>query len=148
MTLPRVARILLPLLLGTALVLALTLLPGRRAAERPEPLRRETVTAAGSRVVFELAAAPPLTMTATPLRLRLTDARGAPLTGAAVDCDLTMPAMPMPQNRPPLHEEAAGVYAGEALFTMAGAWRASFVIRRPDGRSEQAVFDIGEVKLR
>ena len=86
--------------------------------------------------VITFAAAPLVSMSATPFRLELKGADGLPQAGASVRCDLTMPAMAMPENRPELREVAPGIYAGEAIFTMAGAWQAAFAVERPEWGKE------------
>ncbi len=148
MIMTKVARIVLPLLFGTALALGLVVLTGGRPESPREPLKLEATGPAGGRARFELGVAPPRTMTPTSMQLELTAGGGAPLTGAEVACDLTMPAMPMPVNRPRLRESRPGVYVGEAIFTMAGDWEASFDIRLPGGGSGRLVFAIEEVRLR
>jgi hypothetical protein len=147
MTMTTAARIALPLLIGTVLALGLVVFAGGRSEPR-DPLRLETAGPAGGRARFELGSAPPRTMTPTPMQLELTTADGAPLTGAEVECDLTMPAMSMPVNRPQLRESTPGVYACEAVFTMAGDWEATFDIRLPDGEHRRLVFALGEATLR
>lgn len=101
----------------------------------------------GGKAILNLAAAPLITMTPTPFHLMLTDVTGAPINGVEVSCDLTMPAMPMPENRPAIHEKD-DAYWGEAIFTMAGAWQATFNVRMPDGRLELLIFDIDRVLLK
>lgn len=101
----------------------------------------------GGRAILSLDADPLRTMTPTPFHLVLTDEAGDPITGAEVRCDLTMPAMPMPENSPAVREEE-GSYEGEAVFTMAGAWQASFRITMPDERVATLVFDLQRVLLK
>jgi hypothetical protein len=59
----------------------------------------------------------------TVLTVRITDAVGKPVRGAAVTLRLDMPAMPMGDNVVTTHQTTAGTYAGTGRFTMAGAWR-------------------------
>lgn len=135
-----------PLLFGTAL--ALTLAIGAADSASQQPARLETAGPAGGRAVLELATSPPVTMTPVPFSLRLTDRSGAPLQGADVRCDLTMPAMPMPENRPAVKEKAPGIYSGVAIFTMAGAWQAAFDITLRDGNLQELTFTIEQVQLK
>lgn len=105
--------------------------------------------AGGGRAVLEFAAAPLTTMTPTPFTLTLMNPAGADIRQARVACDLTMPAMPMPVNRPEarwLAEE--NLYRGEAIFTMAGAWRATCEVLAPSGLPQTYRFDIPEVRLK
>lgn len=101
----------------------------------------------GGKAILNLASEPLRTMTPTPFHLVLTDSAGTPITGAEVRCDLTMPAMPMPENRPIVREKA-GFYWGEAVFTMAGDWQATFQVAIPDGRLEILIFDLERVLLK
>ena len=135
-------------ILGVLLLAFSTLLPTAMAAVAASPgTRLEMEGIGGGKAMLNLASAPLTTMTPTPFHLMLTDVTGTPITGAEVRCDLTMPAMPMPENRPELHEED-GVYWGDAIFTMAGAWQATFSVQMPDGRLEILIFDVGRVLLK
>jgi hypothetical protein len=75
----------------------------------------------------------PAPMQVTVLELTLTDAQGRPVTGAAVTMELTMPSMSMPPNRPLVYELGNGVYASQALFTMAGEWEVHALVDQPGG---------------
>jgi hypothetical protein len=97
--------------------------------------------------VLLLKEAPLVAMTRIPFELQLTDAAGTPQTGASVSCDLSMPAMAMPINRPAVAEKG-GRYRGEAIFTMAGAWRATFEILLPNGEAKTLSFDLDRVLLK
>jgi hypothetical protein len=109
--------------------------------------RLETMGPGGLRAVLSLQGDPLVAMTRIPFELLLTDAAGTALTGASVRCDLSMPAMVMPANRPAV-TETGGSYRGEAIFTMAGAWRATFEVLLPDGSSPTLVFELERVLLK
>lgn len=94
-----------------------------------------------------LAADPLKTMTAIPMRLTLTDREGNRVIGTAVRCNLTMPAMRMPENSPVMTADGEG-YRGEAIFTMAGAWRATFTVHLPPGEPDEISFDMARVLLK
>jgi hypothetical protein len=129
-----------------ALLHCLLLLPAQ-AGDRANT-RFELPAAAGGTAVLEFAAAPLVTMTVTPFRLDLKNADGTPLTGAAVHCGLTMPSMPMPENRPKVSERD-GAYVGELIFTCTqGAWRFTCVVGQPDGQQQTLAFDIPRVRLK
>jgi hypothetical protein len=83
---------------------------------------------------------PPRPMRASSFTLTLVDAQGAPVSGATVTCDMTMPAMAMPMNRPAAKEQSPGMYTAEVLFTMAGDWEAGIQVVLPDGASETFTF--------
>lgn len=101
----------------------------------------------GYRGILEFQAAPLLTMRPTPFSLILIDLAGTRTTAPLVDCDLIMPAMPMPENRPQVVTKE-DTYSGEAVFTMAGAWQAIVTFKTADGRPEKLVFDFGTVLLK
>lgn len=108
--------------------------------------RFEATEAEGYRGVLEFAADPLVTMRPTSFDLILYDPSGHRTTAPTVTADLTMPAMPMPQNRPAV-TAVGDRYTGEAIFTMAGAWRATFTIDGQTGRA-RLVFDIPRVLLK
>jgi hypothetical protein len=83
---------------------------------------------------------PPRSMREATFAITVTDPSGAPLQGAIVTCDMTMPAMPMPVNRPEAVEGDPGVYLAKVLFTMAGDWEAAVHVALPDGRAETFTF--------
>ena len=83
---------------------------------------------------------PPRSMREATFTLTVTDPSGAPLEGASVVWDMTMPAMPMPVNRPVAAEDAPGVYVARVLFTMGGDWEAAVRVALPDGRAETFTF--------
>lgn len=110
-----------------------------------------TLTAKGAEpgsAVLELATNKLVTMTPIPFRLRITDADGQAVKGAAVNCDMTMPSMKMPENRPKVAERN-GYYIGELMFTCAqGAWliRCEVVAQGQPGRTLS--FEIEGVRMR
>jgi len=129
-----------------ALLPCLLILPAQ--AENRATTRFEVPAAAGGTAVLEFAAAPLVAMTVVPFRLELKKADGTPLTGAAVRCDLTMPSMPMPENRPKVSARD-GAYVGELIFTCTqGAWRFTCVVAQPDGQQQTLAFDIPRVRLK
>jgi len=112
------------------------------------PIRLQATDAAPGKAVLELQADELVTMTAIPFRLLLTDADGRPLAGARVSCDMTMPSMTMPANRPKVIERN-GAYAGELIFTCAmGAWRIACTAEKADGSRQVATFDIDKVRMK
>jgi hypothetical protein len=72
--------------------------------------------------------------------ITVTDQAGKPVIGAQVQLDMTMPAMPMPPNRPEAVEKAPGQYATPVTFTMAGAWEALVVVTTAQGDTIQVTF--------
>lgn len=111
------------------------------------PIAIQAVDAAPGSAVLEMYADDLVTMTAIPFRLTIRDATGRPVTGAKVNCDLTMPAMTMPENRPQVAERDGG-YRGELVFTCAmGAWRISCLAEKADGSRQRMTFDIDKVRM-
>ena len=60
---------------------------------------------------------------------------------------LTMPAMAMPKNQPDLIC-TDNTCSGKAVFTMAGAWQATFGLIMKDGSHASITFDIDMVKMK
>ena len=83
---------------------------------------------------------PPQPMRKVSFAITIADREGAPVGGAAVLCDMTMPSMMMPVNRPQVSEQGSGLYVAKVLFTMAGDWQAALEITLPDGRSDTVKF--------
>jgi len=139
-----------PMTRGAALLLALLLClaTGAAAAQEKGKTRLRLPGIAGGTAELEFAAAPLVSMSAIPFRLELKGADGTAQGGATIRCDLTMPAMAMPENRPALKEVSPGVYAGKAVFTMAGAWQATFSADRPDWGREILIFEIEQVLMK
>ncbi len=94
-------------------------------------------------LIFE--AAPLRTMTEVPFQVTLEGINNARIQSAA--CDLTMPAMPMPENRPDL-SCSGNSCTGKAVFTMAGKWQATVGLIMKDGTHSSIVFDIPMVKMK
>jgi hypothetical protein len=76
---------------------------------------------------------PPAPMQQAEFLISIVDGRGRPLVGAAVSCDMTMPAMTMPPNRPKAVEQSPGLYTTPVMFTMAGDWEALIEVIPRDG---------------
>lgn len=129
-----------------ALLHGLLILPAQ--AENRATTRFELAGAAGETATLEFAAAPLVAMTVIPFRLELKNADGTPLTGAEVRCDLTMPSMPMPENRPKITERD-GAYVGEMIFTCTrGDWRFTCAVTQPDRGQHTLAFDIPRVRMK
>jgi len=132
-------------LAGIALGLAICCLPGLAPAA---PIVIPASEAGPGQAVLELYSDELVTMTAIPFRLKISDPAGGPVTGAQVRCDMTMPSMTMPENRPRVTERD-GAYGGELVFTCAmGAWRISCIAEKSDGSSQSMTFDIDQVRMK
>jgi len=93
------------------------------------------------------ASSPLKTMTEIPFRVNFgNDPDNAPVIHSAV-CSLTMPAMPMPDNHPDLVCEGSSC-TGTAVFTMAGAWRATFGLIMKNGDHTSVDFNIKMVNMK
>jgi hypothetical protein len=132
-------------LVGLALVLTLG---GAAATALAAPIRIPASDAAPGSATLELQADELVTMTVIPFRLLIRDAAGQPVTGARVSCDLTMPSMTMPENRPKVAERD-GAYGGELIFTCAmGAWRIQCLAEKSDGSRQVMTFDVEQVRMK
>jgi len=103
--------------------------------------------AAGAKATLTLSESPLLSMTPTTLHLVMNRAHGDTLLSTAAVCDLTMPAMPMPVNRPVLECNAIGCN-GEAVFTMAGAWDIACDVTFSSGKNSLFLFVIDMVQMK
>jgi YtkA-like len=85
-------------------------------------------------VTARLALSPDPAPVMKPLQLSVTlaDAGGQPIVDRAVSFDLSMPAMTMPPNRPPVTAAGDGVYEATTLLSMAGEWRLTVEIGGSD----------------
>ncbi len=114
-------------------------------------LAAETVLTAAdadkATATLTLASNPLLTMTPTDLHLTMNRAHGDTLMATSAGCDLTMPAMPMPENRPVLECGALGC-RGNAVFTMAGAWDATCDVTFSSGKTSRFLFVIDMVQMK
>jgi hypothetical protein len=132
-------------LAGRALVLAIGCAASTVIAA---PISITASDAPSGRTILELQADELVTMTAIPFRLLIRDAAGHAVTGARVSCDMTMPSMTMPENRPKVTERD-GVYGGELIFTCAmGAWRIQCLAEHSDGSRQVMTFDIEKVQMK
>ncbi len=80
-----------------------------------------------------------------PLAYRIIPDVADPFAGAIPEtllCELTMPAMAMPDNRTEARDQQ-GVFVGEMVLTMAGDWRMDCAL---DGKSYR--FEIPGVRMR
>jgi hypothetical protein len=112
------------------------------------PIRVQATTTSAGTATLELLADELVTMTVIPFRLFISDAGGRPLTGARVSCDMIMPSMPMPENRPKVTERD-GAYAGELTFTCPmGAWQINCLAKKADGSHQTMTFDIDKVRMK
>jgi hypothetical protein len=132
-------------LAGLGIGLLLGISPGVANAG---PIRLHARDAAPGSAILEFQADELVTMTPILFRLFIADASGRPLTGAKVSCDMTMPSMAMPENRPRATERD-GAYAGEMIFTCAmGAWRIACTAEKTDGSRQTVTFDIDKVRMK
>jgi len=112
------------------------------------PLRFAATEAGSRQSTLEIQSDELVTMTALPFRLVINRPDGKPLTGAKVRCDLTMPLMPMPENRPQVVERD-GAYAGEMILTCTmGDWRLACVVEDTNGVQQTVIFDIGPARMK
>jgi hypothetical protein len=97
-------------------------------------------TGAGMTVELRVDPFPPKAMQKATFTIAVTGVDGLPVSGATVFCNMTMPEMDMPLNRPEVTEMRPGTYSADALFTMAGKWQAALEIILADGRTGTFAF--------
>ena len=86
-------------------------------------------------------------MQSIPFQLEVTKGDDTPCTGLNFSSSLTMPAMPMPPNNPKVAARG-DLYSGSLVFTMAGAWQATFTAETGNGQNIVLVFDIPRVLMK
>lgn len=106
---------------------------GQNAAGEPRTFASQTVE--DLTVTLRVSPYPPVPMQRAEFSISITDGQGRPLMGAEVSCDMTMPAMSMPPNRPRAVEQSPGLYTTPVVFTMAGDWEALIEVLPRDGAS-------------
>ena len=116
--------------------LALLLLCGG-CAPRPAPPPVEALNPK-LRLALDRTPRPLRSLDPTALTVRVTDAAGRPVRGAAVSLRLDMPTMPMGDNGVTTRETMAGTYTGTGRFTMAGAWHVTVTAAKGPERATQA----------
>lgn len=79
-------------------------------------------------VTLRVSPYPPVPMRQAEFSISIRDGQGRPLADAEVSCDMTMPAMAMPPNRPKAAEQSPGVYTTPVMFTMSGEWEAQIEV--------------------
>ncbi len=99
------------------------------------------------KVLLAFADRPLKTMTEIPFAIEIFGDTGAVISDARLDISLDMPAMPMPPNHPDATWQD-DAYRGNAIFTMAGAWRVTVNIQRPGYDQKQVIFDIEQVMMK
>ena len=113
------------------------------------PLRFPASGVTPGEAVLEVQADELVTMTSIPFSLTIRDEAGRRVTGAQVQCALTMPSMVMPENRPKMVERDGGTYAGEMILTCTmGDWRMSCTATPPDATPRVMTFDIGKARMK
>lgn len=92
-------------------------------------------------VTLALTPYPPVGWQEASFDVTLTDGQGQAITDAQISLDLTMPAMPMPQNTVVAQHTSTGFYHGTGRFTMRGLWRIEVIIER-GGQKQSVMFDV------
>src|SRR5207244_6284243 len=85
----------------------------------------------GDLLVAVSAAAEPVKVGENLIRVRVRDASGAPVTGAAVSFSYTMDMPRMTIEQSSAQDRSDGIYEGRARFTMGGPWGLGVQIERP-----------------
>ncbi|AEI44245.1 FixH family protein [Paenibacillus mucilaginosus] len=109
------------------------------AAEEADPPYREF--AAGEyKVEVALPGVPAQVLRENPLAVSVRNAAGAPVSGAAVQVDITMPGMFCGTSSSELQETEPGRYTGSGIPLMPGRQTAGVTVRLPGGESLQVSF--------
>jgi YtkA-like protein len=109
------------------------------------PLRPPTHAVASQRAGLDattLSVSPePLTAgQETAFTLQVSDVTGAPVNGAQITCDYTMPAMPMPTMLVAARADGGGRYICEETLSDPGAWALSVTVTMPGASAVHTVF--------
>jgi hypothetical protein len=108
---------------------------GESGAFPPQTLGDLTVT-------LRVSPYPPAPMQQAEFSISIVDGQGRPVAGARVSCDMSMPAMAMPPNRPLAVEQSPGLYTTPVMFTMAGDWEALIEVLPTDAASGEFRFSM------
>jgi len=92
-------------------------------------------------VSLTLSPYPPVGFKQTNFDINLSDDQGQAITDATIQLDLTMPAMPMPENSFEAKHTGNGLYQATGMFTMRDLWRIEVIIQR-GGETQSAFFDV------
>jgi YtkA-like len=85
----------------------------------------------------------PEVMKPLPVKINVSRPDGTPATEAKITCSLTMPAMAMPNNKPPIKESGkTGQYQGVFLLTMGGLWNVELTTAFVSGEQDTVVIPI------
>lgn len=82
-------------------------------------------------VVLKLDPDPAVALRDVEFTAEVRDGEGAPLRGAEVIFDLSMPGMYHGENRPAAAEAGPGIYRATGVFTMGGKWLVAVEVRAP-----------------
>ena len=111
-----------------------------------EHIKYQQTSAVGFSYELVIETETPEVMKPLPVRLNIFDEEGNKISGAKINCSLTMPAMAMPSNAPPIKEsDQPGQYKGVFLLTMGGLWHVEIALTCCEGRTDTVVIPISGV---
>jgi hypothetical protein len=111
-----------------------------------EHMRYQETSEAGISYELIIASETAAVMKPLPVKINILRPDGTPATGAKIDCSLTMPAMAMPTNKPPIKEIGkTGQYKGIFLLTMGGLWNVELTSTFLSGEQNTVVIPIAGV---
>ena len=84
--------------------------------------KEPAVVSGDVRVGLDTYPSPPVALKTTNFLVRLVGADGAPVAGAEVVLDLSMPGMYHGENRPPCRHTGEGEYLCQGYLVMGGLW--------------------------
>lgn len=78
-----------------------------------------------------------------PVKLNVSDQDGNGIKGAQISCSLTMPAMAMPTNKPPVKATGVeGQYSSLFLLTMGGLWHVELTATYSSGETDRITIPV------
>jgi hypothetical protein len=108
-----------------------------------EHIKYETTSDLG--IIYELIieSEKPEVLKPLPVKINITDKNGNRVAVSQIACSLTMPAMAMPTNKPPIKEtNVDGQYTSIFLITMGGLWNLELTTVYGSGEKEDITIPI------
>ena len=105
--------------------------------------RHEAISNSG--IVYELIleSEKPEVLQPLPVKLNVSNQNGNSVKGSEITCLLTMPAMAMPTNKPPIKATGVdGQYSSIFVLTMGGLWHVKLQATYSSGENETIVIPI------
>lgn len=122
--------------------LVMLAVPAMQVAEAADN-KYKAVSTAGNVYELSIGADTLEVMKPLPVTIAVSNQAGAPLAEVKISCALTMPAMAMPSNKPPIKASGqAGQYEGIFLFTMGGLWHVEITALYSSGEQDTTLIPL------